>query len=302
MIPSPCVGLCRVDENSDVCVGCARTRDEIARWGKASPDERSHVWAELPARRLRMGLCMHRIGWTAENVRAFILDTLCFGGGAWVSGVYGALAEFCVGEGEPVDIKVSDAVVNASTSRGAISFQLSEYVRAFAFGSAPEPAGNDIVMLAVSRERATLPALFGLTCLGPDAGAINGEGQTETLYDFGLGRTAAGFGVRTGRSDLISSLNGCVGMKWPELLASAGSELLRLSPTRIVRSSLGRIEVFTPIPAPGAPSPREPHAHCLPPYVALGANLPPSLQIPDAYIPCAIHYPAKSWALLSQRD
>ncbi|MEM8878798.1 MAG: DUF1289 domain-containing protein, partial [Pseudomonadota bacterium] len=30
---SPCVGLCRLDEATGYCLGCARTGDEIADWG-----------------------------------------------------------------------------------------------------------------------------------------------------------------------------------------------------------------------------------------------------------------------------
>jgi hypothetical protein len=97
------------------------------------------LWAEridqLPYRRHAR---MHRVGWTVNNVRSFIVDTLRFGGGTWVSGIYGAVAEFCVGEGEPVDLDIGEAVVNASTSRGAISFRLSEHVRALAFGSSQD--------------------------------------------------------------------------------------------------------------------------------------------------------------------
>ena len=96
-------------------------------------------------------------------------------------------------------------------------------------------------MLAVSRERATLSPLFGLTCLGTEA--IGREPRDEALYDCGLGKMSAGFGVRTARPDLVSSLSGCDGLKWRDLLASIGSEILRVSPTRVARSSLGRIEV-----------------------------------------------------------
>jgi hypothetical protein len=100
-----------------------------------------------------LGLRMYRVGWTVNDVRYFIVDTLRFGGGTWVSGIYGAVAEFCVGEGEPIDLDIGEAVVNASTSRGAISFRLSEHVRALAFGSSPDPAGADIVVAGLGEGR-----------------------------------------------------------------------------------------------------------------------------------------------------
>jgi uncharacterized protein len=53
---SPCVKVCIMDPQRDVCMGCARTLDEIARWGVMSEEQRSAVMAELPARRERLAL------------------------------------------------------------------------------------------------------------------------------------------------------------------------------------------------------------------------------------------------------
>jgi predicted Fe-S protein YdhL (DUF1289 family) len=51
MIESPCVNVCTLDARSGLCLGCARTIDEIARWTALSEAERARVMAELPARR-----------------------------------------------------------------------------------------------------------------------------------------------------------------------------------------------------------------------------------------------------------
>jgi predicted Fe-S protein YdhL (DUF1289 family) len=292
MIASPCIGLCRMDENSGLCLGCARTSGEITTWSQVTPDARSRVWAELPARRARLGLGVHRLEWGRDEVRSFILDTLRPGGGTWVSGVYGAVAEFFVGAHEAIELEAGDTHVNASTARGAIAFRLLDHVRAFAFGSAPQPAGSDIIILAIARGRAKLAAEFGLTCLGPDSEAIARFNRDETLYDFGLGRTIAGFGIRTAEPGLLSRLDTCIGLKWPELLASIGGDILHASPTRVVRNSIGRIEVFTPIPAADGRSSPGPHTHFLPKHLAAERDLPPNLELSDAYVACAIHYPA----------
>jgi uncharacterized protein len=53
---SPCVKVCIMDPERDVCMGCARTLDEIARWGVISEDERGRIVADLPARRERLAL------------------------------------------------------------------------------------------------------------------------------------------------------------------------------------------------------------------------------------------------------
>jgi predicted Fe-S protein YdhL (DUF1289 family) len=47
---SPCVKVCQMDPKRGLCLGCARTLDEIARWAQMSDAERDRVLAELPSR------------------------------------------------------------------------------------------------------------------------------------------------------------------------------------------------------------------------------------------------------------
>lgn len=49
-IRSPCSGICRLDPATGWCVGCARTLDEIVRWGATDDADRDSVMAALPAR------------------------------------------------------------------------------------------------------------------------------------------------------------------------------------------------------------------------------------------------------------
>lgn len=49
-IESPCVKVCLVHPETGYCLGCGRTRDEIARWSTMSPAERRAVMAELKSR------------------------------------------------------------------------------------------------------------------------------------------------------------------------------------------------------------------------------------------------------------
>ena len=49
-IESPCILVCSIDMATGYCFGCGRTRDEIGDWLTMSPDRRSAVMAELPAR------------------------------------------------------------------------------------------------------------------------------------------------------------------------------------------------------------------------------------------------------------
>ncbi|HEX8554367.1 MAG TPA: DUF1289 domain-containing protein [Sphingomonas sp.] len=47
-VPSPCTGVCRIADG--ICAGCARTLDEIARWGSASEVERRAILAAIAIR------------------------------------------------------------------------------------------------------------------------------------------------------------------------------------------------------------------------------------------------------------
>lgn len=47
---SPCVKVCRMDPQRGLCLGCARTLDEIARWASMSDAERERIMIELPGR------------------------------------------------------------------------------------------------------------------------------------------------------------------------------------------------------------------------------------------------------------
>lgn len=49
-IQSPCIKLCVMEPDSGFCMGCGRTRDEIASWISLTPSERETVTATLEQR------------------------------------------------------------------------------------------------------------------------------------------------------------------------------------------------------------------------------------------------------------
>ncbi len=54
-VPSPCIGVCTIDEASGLCRGCLRSLDEIAAWGGASDPERRAILDRLDERRRAAG-------------------------------------------------------------------------------------------------------------------------------------------------------------------------------------------------------------------------------------------------------
>ncbi|MBI2307086.1 MAG: DUF1289 domain-containing protein [Rhodocyclales bacterium] len=50
-VASPCINVCRMDAAGALCVGCLRTLDEIARWSRATDDDRRAILAAVDRRR-----------------------------------------------------------------------------------------------------------------------------------------------------------------------------------------------------------------------------------------------------------
>ncbi|MDR5897624.1 DUF1289 domain-containing protein [Halomonas vilamensis] len=46
---SPCIQVCRIENNTQTCKGCGRTLDEIAGWGHMTETEKAPVWNRLEA-------------------------------------------------------------------------------------------------------------------------------------------------------------------------------------------------------------------------------------------------------------
>ena len=54
-VASPCNSICRMDESTGWCLGCARTLPEIAAWAGLDDEAKRHVLTMLPERRQRLG-------------------------------------------------------------------------------------------------------------------------------------------------------------------------------------------------------------------------------------------------------
>lgn len=49
-VPSPCIGVCKMDDANGLCSGCWRSLDELAGWGQASDAFKREVWAKIATR------------------------------------------------------------------------------------------------------------------------------------------------------------------------------------------------------------------------------------------------------------
>ena len=49
-IISPCVGVCSIDTQSDLCIGCLRTSSEIAMWPQIDKQRAYQIMKEIKDR------------------------------------------------------------------------------------------------------------------------------------------------------------------------------------------------------------------------------------------------------------
>jgi uncharacterized protein len=61
-IETPCIKICVVDPDTGFCVGCGRTRGEIAGWLSLSPTDRRTIMASLGERVAGLTLAKRRKG------------------------------------------------------------------------------------------------------------------------------------------------------------------------------------------------------------------------------------------------
>lgn len=279
-----------MDETLGLCLGCARTREEIEEWANAAAARRLAIWDLLPARCEALKIPVTRLPWPPDQIAAFAASSLKENSGAWVLGCYGACAEFFFPDGEGFEVSASGGTVTALSKQGALQLSIGGYARALQLRPG-QGGGYEAIFLVIAKTRAGLPAASVLTPLGPDEGAIDPEARRYLLFDLGLGRADLRFCVRPSMAELANALHRLSGRPLEEVLAKAGGLLVKHSPARVVETVLGRAEIFTPIPPPGGAPAFGAHTHLLPSLLAVGRSTPPGIDLPSAYTLGATFYP-----------
>jgi len=283
---SPCVGVCKIDDATGFCLGCARTRTEVAAWPSLAEFAKEEVWTKLPERLAMLSVRVRLLPWTPDEIAAWVSATITGRRGTWVTGMPGALAEFPCQEGSQVSAEQSENVVLGRATDAFFRLRLHERLRAFSF------AEDGPVVLGLPKAHLDLPIASTFTELGKDRDAIDSLHVECTLFDLGLGRRCSRFCIRTGGT-LVEKLQTVTGQPWSSALKELGAAIIAENPTRVVESNLARIEVFSPIPQADGKSPTGAHTHFLPQYLRAGHEIPPALAIPDFAAPMAIFYPGK---------
>ena len=50
LVPSPCVSICNINAETQLCEGCFRTLDEIGAWSQMDNAAKREVWVQISKR------------------------------------------------------------------------------------------------------------------------------------------------------------------------------------------------------------------------------------------------------------
>ena len=278
-VPTPCINVCRLDEATGLCLGCARNGAEIAAWAEAGAAFKRGVWETLPPRRARLGMVVHRLPWSAAEISAFAETSLRERSGRWRLGAYGASISFAIGAGEAVEIASTPDAVTAVTPRGALRLLKHEKTIAIAFGEAGGNLGPKAIGLVLPRGRVALRE-----GARPDEAAICEAHRRHILLPLAPERElATRFYVRSRDQGLLDEWrNGepaCV-------VADAERAMQNGGANAVVETGLGRAEILAPDDSGDGPS-----FHLSATRYAEAREMPPGWPLDRVFALGALFYP-----------
>ncbi len=237
----------------------------------------------------------------AEAVTALLREALADPGTAWSLGSFGAIAEFMRDPDEAAS-SLPDDRLGMATGRGAIALTACPDLRPVAYETAVASGWNQAVALCLPEDACAMSRRGVVTELGPDREAAREEDREAILFDLGLDLLAVDACVRTSDPEAIACLRSGVGQHLFGHANPIGRHLVAMSPHRVFRARIGRIEVYAPIPGPGRTSPEGPHTHVLPKLLRSGRTHAATTPIPAGWVSCAGIHPAHPYKdMMGQR-
>lgn len=213
----------------------------------------------------------------------------------WSLGIFGAIAEFMRAADEPARLQAEDGRMDVVTGRGGLRILSHPSAQLVAYEMPSRHPERRVRALA-----ACLPAAEAvragrttLTEIGPDADALRDEDRAGILFDLGIGLGAVEACIRASQPVLVDALRRVEGRPLFEA-GDALAAILEHAPHRVFISTLGRIEVYQPIPPADGRSPEGPHTHVLPKLLAHRRTHAANVPIPEGWVPCLSLHPPRA--------
>lgn len=272
--------------------------EELSRWivGGARAELDPAVAACRFEPDAQVGFRVDRLHLDGEQLAHLATGWLESAAGSWSIGVQGAVGEFDPGRSPAVTVRRDGhtTVIEAYGHNGALRLAIDDDTPAFAVRPRDDKSQVRSVILAGPRSgrspRRTIREL------GPDPRAMSDDATGQVCFDMGVGHDGMTFAVRTASHRLIEILRRSGGWHWTEMMARYQTDIIDLSPTRIVssgecREGECRVEVYSPIPAPGGRSSDGSHTHLLAAELELGRELPVGVALHGGLRPLATFHP-----------
>ncbi len=210
---------------------------------------------------------------------------------SWSIGIPGAIGEFMYDDSEAADITESEESISVRTGRGAMQIHFHPELACFAHEelSSCTKSWSQNLSFCLEKKHAELGANHEVKCLGEDVDALDAGAKGKLVFDLGVGSPWVRFCVRSDEKELLDALYATCGHSVFDGSKPAGEAVLEFSPTRVVVSALGRVEVETPIPKTATEVEYGPHTHLLP-YL-LKAKKAGAAGIPASHVECLALYP-----------
>lgn len=257
-LPSPCVGVCKYDELTDLCLGCNRSKEEITDWKTLTDCQQRAIYEDLPNRRETCGFGFAVLPWSTEEATNFAIKCLNDHRCSWSVGANGALAEFSYDAHENVKLSQMDDGASLSTDRGAISFNLSSPFKPLALTNGDGRISE--IIFGAYRTKYDRPTPTCITEIGKDESAVRDSDKSAELFDLAIGYPHTSFLVRCSDERALETIRPYSGAQFSGN-QELSSKLKALSPHRVVTSPLARVEVYEPIPSQSETTPLGPHSH-----------------------------------------
>lgn len=227
---------------------------------------------------------------TLEKIAAVLQQHLKSPASSFSIGSFGAIAEFRRNREEQLTIDRLDQLTVA-TNHGAIRIVINDEVQPFAYEtlSANPDRWQHGVTFCLPTAAATRNQRNAITELGPDRDALHDMDRNAVLFDIGVSAANIDFCVRTDDSSLVTLLREVEGQSFLKLASAVRDAIIRASPTRVVLSNLGRLEIYQLIGI--TKTPKGPHTHLLPKLLINNRTHSANIPIPDKLTPCLTLHP-----------
>lgn len=237
--PSPCVGICTMNDDAGLCLGCGRDRDEITNWISLDDDSKIGIWNELPGRMARLGATSFRLAPEPDQIAAFARQTLDDRAGRWVMGSTGASASFDTKD--VIDVSEDNDWVTGRAADGqGVRIRKHDRMRVFGLTLNDKQKRMKAVALVIPRGRARLDQNTTAAMVGQDQDAIDQANRSASLFDLAVGRAYSRVLLRTSEAEAGETVKPF--LVHPATLTTAQALPLLNRADIIVETALGRIE------------------------------------------------------------